>query len=103
MTFQKIIVDTLSEISGLFVTVIAGLCVLTFVYGVVKYLYKGDSDSERKKGRDFMLWGIIGLLVFYGVWGIIGILGKTFHFPTVIPQFEGGEDTLKLETGRKKQ
>lgn len=46
-----------------------------FFYGVVVFIYgrvtgRGDM-AELKKGKDFMLWGLIALFVMVSVWGII--------------------------------
>jgi hypothetical protein len=88
-TFGGIIVGILNTISEYFITFMAGLSVLFFLWGVTKYIARGSSDTERQKGRQFMLWGIIGLFVMFSVWGIVGILGNTFGVETVIPQFGG--------------
>ena len=50
-TFSEIIVGTLSDLSDLFITFIAGLSLLVFIYGVTKYIWKGDTEDARKKGK----------------------------------------------------
>jgi len=87
-SFGDIAVGIVKDLSGYFLTFITGLTVLVFIWGVVKYIYKGDSEAERKKGKDLMVWGLIGLFVLFGIWGIVGVVGKTFGVETGIPQFE---------------
>ncbi len=56
-----------------------------FVYGVVKFISNSDS-KEQGKGKDFMVWGIIGLFVMISVWGLVNVLNVTFGVRNVIPQ-----------------
>ncbi len=57
------------------------LGVLYFVWGVVSYVIGGDEEA-KKKGRDKIVYGVIGLAVIVGVWGLVAILNRTFN-PTV--------------------
>ncbi len=87
----EIVVGIINEISMYFLTFITALSVVVFIWGVVKYIYKGDSEGERKKGRELMFWGIIGLFVLFGIWGILEILANTFGIEfNVPPQFDEG-------------
>ena len=76
MPYSKGIIDL---INGVFVPVLFALALLTFFWGVYKYFFLGaDSDTERAKGRDFILWGIIGFVVILSVWGLVAIMRDTF-------------------------
>lgn len=88
-TFEYLVNYLLQNLSFYFITFIASLSVVVFMFGIVKYIWKGDSEDARKSGRTLMLWGIIGLFVMFGVWGIVEILTNTF-FPGTsgIPQFD---------------
>lgn len=55
-----------------------GLAILFFLYGVLAYVTAGDSEEKRKKGRDRMIYGIIGIFVMVSVWGLVNILINTF-------------------------
>ena len=87
-TFSEIILGIATTLSEYFVTLVASLSVLLFIWGVTKYVYKGDSQAERTKGKNLMLWGIIALFVLFGVWGILELLANTFNIAfNVPPQF----------------
>jgi hypothetical protein len=87
-TFQDIVLGVVSELSGLFITLVVALSILIFFWGVTKYIWKGDSKEERKKGKTLMVWGIIAFFVLFSVWGIVKILGDTFFGGlNGIPQF----------------
>ncbi len=59
------------------IPVLMTLGVLYFVWGVVHYFIAGG-DEAKKKGRDQIVYGIIGLAVITGVWGLVNILTRTF-------------------------
>ena len=60
------------------VPVIFALAFLTFIYGVVKYFFFSVGDeTKRVEGRQFVLWGIIGMAVLFTVWGFVNILLST--------------------------
>ncbi len=63
------------------------LAIVMFVWGVVQYVINNDEEAKKAKGKQFMIWGIIGLTVMVSVWGLVRIVGKTFNIDTnFIPQ-----------------
>ena len=69
------------------IPLIVTLAVVIFVWGVVQYVINTDDEAKKAKGRNFMIWGIIGLAVIVSVWGLVSLLASTFGIPTkVIPQ-----------------
>lgn len=59
------------------VPVLIALAVLVFVWGVVMYVISSDEEA-KKKGRDRIIFGIIGLAVIIGLWGLVNLLRNTF-------------------------
>ncbi len=57
---------------------------LVFVWGVVKFMMSQDS-SEREQGKQFIIWGIVGLAVMFSVWGLVDLLGTTFNVNKTVP------------------
>lgn len=53
------------------------LAFLFFVIGMVRFFFL-EGDENREKGRQFMLWSIIGFVVMFSVWGIVRLLLATF-------------------------
>lgn len=95
-TLQAIAADLIVRGSNYALTLLVGLTVLVFLYGLMKYMFKGqESDTARTEGRTFMLWGLIGLFVMTSIWALIAILASTIgHNKTGIPQF-GFIDTIE--------
>lgn len=59
------------------IVVVIGAALLTFLWGVLKYVVATD-DAGKDKGRMYMLWGIIGLFVMVSVWGLVFLIRTSF-------------------------
>lgn len=89
-TLQQLVADFILLASGYVLKILLGFIVLTFLYGLMKYMFKGQgSDTARAEGRKLMLWGIIGIFVVTSVWGLVAIFTNFVgHDSIVIPQFK---------------
>ncbi len=60
--------------------------VIFFVLGIVQYVI-ADDEEAKKKGKDRMLYGIIGLFVIVTFWGLVTVLQNTLGIsaPSVPP------------------
>ena len=70
------------------IPLIIALAMVAFIWGVVQYVINSDEEAKKAKGKQFMIWGIIGLTVMVGVWGLVRIVGTTFGIEYVIPQLK---------------
>ena len=60
------------------VPVIFALAFLAFIWGVVKYFFiNGGDEKGREEGKQFILWGLLGLVVLFSVWGLVNLLLST--------------------------
>lgn len=59
------------------IPVLVALGMVYFVWGVVQYFIRNDEEA-KKKGRDRIIYGIIGLAVIVSVWGLVNIVVNTF-------------------------
>lgn len=50
------------------------LAFLLFLIGMVRYFFLEQGEEGREKGKQLMLWGIIGFVVLFSVWGIVNLL-----------------------------
>lgn len=66
---------------SLIIPVLVSLAVLLFLSGGTIYIWKGASETERLKGKQFMFWGLIGIFVMVSFLGLVNILEETF-FPS---------------------
>ena len=65
------------------VALIVGLAVLVFLWGIVKYIWKGEDENARKEAKQFMFWGIVGIAVMVSVWALVAMIANFFgmHIP----------------------
>jgi ABC-type phosphate transport system permease subunit len=49
-----------------------------FTWGLVEFLMHLEEPAARQKGKDHMIWGIVGMLVMVSVYGIIALIDNTF-------------------------
>lgn len=60
------------------IPVITALAFAVFVWGVANYfLLHGGDEGKRAEGRQFILWGVLGMAVLFSVWGFVRILLST--------------------------
>ena len=54
------------------------LGVIYLVFGVVQYVIASDEEA-KKKGRDRVVFGIIGLVVIIALWGLVRLVVNTLN------------------------
>lgn len=57
--------------------VLAAIAFLVFLWGLVVFIWKADSDEARRTGTRHMLYGLIGLLIIASTWGIVNLIQQT--------------------------
>jgi len=73
----------LTIVNSILVPILIAISFIVFLWGVYKsFIWNGDSDTERAKGRQFVLWGIIGLVVIFSVWGLVALVSGTLSLPS---------------------
>ena len=70
--YKNLIVGAVNDY---FVPMLIAVAFITFLWGVYKYFI--IPDGEREEGRQFIMYGIIGLVVIFSVWGLVNIVKDT--------------------------
>ncbi len=60
------------------ISLMMGVALLVFLWGVFEYVSKAESDDARATGRRHMLYGIIGFVVMVAAMAILKIATSTF-------------------------
>lgn len=55
------------------VPVLAGIALLIFFWGLVKYIYNSSDAKAHGDGKDLIIWGLVAIFVIFSLWGIINI------------------------------
>lgn len=77
----------LATIQGLLnavVPILISLGIVYLVWGIVQYMI-GDSEEAKTKGKERVIFGIIGLAIIISVWGLVSIVTKTFNLEGSAP------------------
>jgi len=77
-TFKELADRAVNTIIGPIVPLLIGLAVLVFLYGVLTFTFS-EGGAKKEEGKQYMIWGIVGLFVMVSVWGLVAILQGTFN------------------------
>ena len=72
------VICKVGSILNTIIPILIVLGVVYFVWGVISYMISAD-EEQKEKGRDKIIYGIIGLVVIVGMWGLVRIVTSTFN------------------------
>lgn len=68
-------------INNVLVPVLFAVAFIVFLWGAFKVFILGANDEEAKeKGKNLMLYGLIGFFVMVSIWGLVNILTGSVQF-----------------------
>jgi len=66
------IVDIFVDIINVAIPVVAGLALMVFLWGLVKFIFRIEGDTKSiEEGKKLMVWGLIALFVMVSLEGIL--------------------------------
>lgn len=72
------IIDTINNI---LVPIVFALAFIVFVWGAfTTFILGAGSEEVKEKGKNLMLWGLVGFFVMLSVWGLVNVLTGTIQF-----------------------
>ena len=72
-------------INGVLVPLILAIAFIVFIWGVFRF-FIASNEETKEKGKDLMVFGLIGFVVIISIWGIVNLLVNTFNLDTA-PNF----------------
>ena len=81
LTTDQLLSNILANIINPLITVMMGVAVVYFLWGVFQFVRNAESPDKRKEGGMHMLWGIIGLFVMISAYGILNLILGTIRTP----------------------
>lgn len=60
------------------------LAILVFTWGMIGFFKNGEDSEERSKGKQHILWGIVGIAIMVSVFGIIRLVANTVGQSSVL-------------------
>lgn len=71
----------INTINNIIVPVLFAVAFIVFLYGAFEtFIVGANSEEVKEKGKNLMLWGLIGFFVMVSVWGLVNILTGTISF-----------------------
>lgn len=68
-------------INNIIVPVLFALAFIVFLWGAfLTFIAGAQSDETKTRGKNLMLWGLIGFFVMVSIWGLVNILTGTISF-----------------------
>lgn len=77
-----------------FMTIVA---VAYFLYGIFEYIKGSDSSDAKEKGKQHMIWGLIGLFIMVAVFLIIKVIMGTVGIDESEINVQTGEVNIQPE------
>ncbi len=65
------------------IMLLAGAAFVVFVWGVFQFIAHGGDETKRKEGREAIFWGLVGLVIIFGVYGLLNVVLTSFSLPSV--------------------
>jgi hypothetical protein len=71
----------INTINNIVVPVLFAVAFIVFLWGAFYVFILGaQSEETKEKGKNLMLWGLIGFFVMVSIWGLVNILTGTITF-----------------------
>lgn len=60
------------------ISLMMGVALLIFLYGCFEFIMNAGNDGAREKGKQHILWGVVGFVVMVSAYTILNIAAGTF-------------------------
>lgn len=74
MNIQQLITRILDTVINPTIYLFFGIALLVFLWGVVEFVAKAGNEAARSKGKQHIIWGLIGLAIMFSVFGLVKIV-----------------------------
>lgn len=90
----------INTINDVLVPVLFAVAFIVFLWGAFDTFILGANNEEvKEKGKNLMLWGLIGFFVMVSIWGLVNILTGTVSFGNT-GGVSGGTPTAGVQVGQ---
>lgn len=71
----------INTINNVLVPVLFAVAFIVFLWGAFDtFILGANSEEVKEKGKNLMLWGLIGFFVMVSIWGLVNILTGSVSF-----------------------
>lgn len=68
---------------------------VVFMWGLMQFMWGLEEGSEREKGKQHMLWGLVGMFIMVAVQGIIALTVDSFDIGVDQTPFGNGVENAR--------
>jgi hypothetical protein len=79
MTFANVVGNIVGLINGSIIPLLFALAFIYFLINIVRYFFIQGGEEGQAKGKQAVLYGLIGLVILFAVWGIVNLLLSTLN------------------------
>ncbi len=72
------------EILNPLIALLFAVALAVFLWGLVEFIASADNDQARSRGKQHMLWGVVGMTIMVGAKMIIRVVTATFGVPSPV-------------------
>jgi len=76
---MKALIQATGGVINQLIVIVAGLALLYFFWGLVKFIFHADDVEKHEEGRNIMVWGLLALFVMFAVWGLVRFLNSALN------------------------
>jgi uncharacterized membrane protein YidH (DUF202 family) len=76
---ERLLQNILDNIVNPIITLMIGVAVVFFLWGVFDFVHNAESADKRKTGGIHMLWGAVGLFIMVTAYGILNLILGTIN------------------------
>jgi heme/copper-type cytochrome/quinol oxidase subunit 4 len=78
MSFEQIVTNIVQIVNKGLIPLLYALAFVYLLIGLVRYFFiGGGSDEDREKGKQMLMYGLIGIFVIFSVWGLVNLFLST--------------------------
>lgn len=85
---QKFIVGVNNAIVNPLIGLLFTVAFVIFLWGAVNFIFNSGDTEAQKKGKQHMIWGVVGMFIMVSVVAILRIVLNTFGLD--VPETSGG-------------
>ncbi len=68
-------------INNVLIPLVFAIALLVFIWGMFQFFIRGGHDPEaQQKGKDLMLWAVVGFVLMVSIFGIVNLIAGGLGF-----------------------
>ena len=85
-SFSQFLTKIDNQIINPLILLLFALAMVLFIYGIFDFVSNPENEDKRTKGKQNMIWGIVGLTIMMGVFMIMNLLVNTLNIKGINPE-----------------